>query len=140
MQELNSEESVRKMSKINSAGLINLRLHILWLRLNDIVMKDNFSAWNKYLDRIYSELAADVKKGSIDETGFTEVNRKVSLVGPLLNWGGRSDGFKKLVSEGSTKKGQQYAALMAKEIYIRQLQTNQGKGTAYEEDIDDYMD
>jgi len=134
----------QKISKINSAGLINLRLHNLWVDVNNHSRKGMFSLWNGDLDRLWCEMAADViptTKGDKedDETLriFDTIKEKIKKLSPITNWKS-SDGFKHLDDTQKSTKQIQYEMLMEKEIFLRRLQNKQGKGTAYIEEDDDW--
>ena len=82
-----NEEST-KLSKINSAGLINLRIHDIWIEVNKYAVRGDYLKWNYNLDRVWCELGGDVKrtrknnKGEVVETKefreFNELDDKVS--------------------------------------------------------------
>ena len=140
-----SEEEATKLSKINSASLINLRIHNLWLNVNRFASAARYSQWNTELDRIYCELSGDIKEGSkkkIDEDKksipdeFKELNTKVSEklkeLKPLK-------GFDKPSEDQKTKMRGTYDVILNKEIFLRKLMNKQGKGTAYEDSWDEYI-
>ena len=59
MEDLSQE--ITKLSKINSAGLINLRISNLWQNVNRYASSGKFAQWNSELDRIWCELVGDVE-------------------------------------------------------------------------------
>ncbi len=124
-----------KVSKINSAALINLRLNNLWIDSNNHSRKSQYSSWNADLDCVWKELGGDVKKGSPDSKAFGEINEKLGKTSPISNWKGEK-GFVKINQSDLEKQNKQYQLLMEKELFLRRLQNHQGKGTAYEDDDD----
>ena len=55
------------LSKYNSASLMNMRLNNLWILVNEHARKAHYSEWSAILDRVWCELASDVKKDSDEE-------------------------------------------------------------------------
>lgn len=132
-------EDLPPKSKINSAALINIRLHNLWNDTHLHSRKGDYASWNADLDRVWCELAADVKNGSPFLEKFNEIKGKLKEVNPILKWN-EVKGFQELSKEQKEKQQSQYEVLMDKEIFLRQLQNEQGKGTAYWDAAEDYMD
>ena len=135
----NPEAETNKLSKINSAGLINLRLHRLWEDCNRHSRAGKFLAWNGDLDRIWCELGGDVDEGKDTWNQWIEISKEIKKIAPLKNWK-PLDGFTELDANDYKNKGAQFDVLMNKELFLRKLQNKQGKGTAYAESIEDYMD
>ena len=144
-----SEQEVTKLSKINSASLINLRIHNLWLNVNRFASAGMYSKWNTELDRIWCELVGDIaerkkkkekkegeEKERTTEEQFsdfdTEISEKIKELKPKT-------GFDTYNKEDKTKMGEMYKAIQKKEIFLRRLMNKQGKGTAYEEGWDEYI-
>lgn len=138
MEDYEEKDSI-KTSKINSAMLINLRLNSLWKDVHTHARRGEYSLWNDDLDRIWCELAGDVKEEDKNETDFNELNKKLSEAGGLFKSSDRK-GFQKYTKEDYSKMSKQKILLMEKEIFLRRLQNKQGKGTAYDVGDDDYMD
>ncbi|KKM99400.1 hypothetical protein LCGC14_1148320 [marine sediment metagenome] len=67
MEDLSQE--VVRLSKINSAGLINMRINNIWIEVNKAAVSGNYLHWNSQLDRIWCELVGDIKKGKEDKDG-----------------------------------------------------------------------
>jgi len=136
-----TEENVEdfKISKINSAGLINLRIHRLWEDCHRYSRQGKFLAWNGTLDRMWCELVGDVEENKSTATTWKELNEKLSKISPLKNWK-LVDGFQDLEEGEQTKQNKQYEILTEKETFLRRLLNKQGKGSAYQDSIEDYMD
>jgi len=120
-----------KLSKINSAGLINLRMSKLWDNANNNAVKGNYGKWNAYLDRIWLELSGDASEEEID------MFFRISLTIPKENVK-ETTGFEKISSAKRLSITKQYLALMKKEMFLRKLMNKQGKGTAYISEEDDW--
>ncbi|MCH7851133.1 MAG: hypothetical protein IH845_05815 [Nanoarchaeota archaeon] len=133
------ETEVTKLSKINSAGLINLRIHRLFEDANRHCRAGKFLAWNGDLDRVWMELAGDVDPGKKTDKEWKELNEKLDKVGAIKNWK-TIDGFSELTEEEKKRQKRQYEKINDKELMLRRLQNKQGKGTAYQDDIETYMD
>jgi len=121
------------ISKINSAGLINLRIHNLWVERHKHARNGQYSRWNDDLDSIWCELAADVKEGSEIEKEYQKLTieyAKACKDNPI------TVGFNKINKEHKSSAVNQKIALINKEVFLRRLQTNQGKGTAYKDEDD----
>ena len=120
------------LSRFNSGMLINLRLNNLWILTHTYARKGKYSDWSGVLDRIWCELAGDIGK---DENGktinkeFNLIEEELSKVG-VTNWG-KPEGFEKQDDKIKLVMTKQYRLIMKKEIFLRQLQNKQGKGTAY---------
>ena len=153
----NEEET--KVSKYNSGIAKLMRLNTLWIDVNNHSRQNQYAKWNEDLDRIWSELSADLKdyeekesnKGKerkrIDEKGkkilyFNEESAKIKQFDTdLANLGKFVDkepeGFKLITEEMKKNRAKQYRILMDKEIYIRKLENQLGKGTAWEDEDED---
>lgn len=134
-EEVNSPESLK--SKFNSAYFINLRTHGLWSDANEDKRKGAYSKWNGDLDAVWCELCGDVVPESKEDKEFKDINLKLGDVGPIINWTS-STGFAKPNIKQMLLKTKQYNILLQKERFLRQLQNRQGKGTAYDDDSDDF--
>lgn len=123
-----------KLSKINSAALINLRLSNLWIDVNKDARAGSYKSWNHDLDRVWCELGGDVKEKSTSLTDFKKLNEKVSKSFKGLNL--KKDGFSGYSEEQKESMVGLYNSLMEKELFLRRLMNKQGKGTAYQEEED----
>ena len=138
MGEYNAEaEEITKSSRLNSGWLIILRINELWKDTHKHSRIANYSAWNSDLDRIWCELASDIKAGSEEDKTFKEFNQKIGALGKL-KIGSRPQGFRNFDTTETMNHTKQYQILMEKEIFLRRLMNEQGKGTAYKEDEDDW--
>ncbi len=105
-----------KISKYNSAISQLMRIDYLWQDAHRHSRTGMLKQWNWDLDRIWCELASDCD--AKDEEAVEEFNIEISKI---------------------DDQRAMYKMLMQKEIKLRRLQNKQGKGTAYEEGLDEYM-
>jgi len=127
------EQQVIKLSKFNSAALINLRINHLWMNVNNYAVSGKYFQWNNELDRIWCELGGDITEGSNEETKFKEIEENVSALLKELKDKKGFDSFNNTDKENMSKI---YSVLQKKELFLRRLMNKQGKGTAYDEDDD----
>lgn len=129
-----------KKSKYNSAFAQLYRLDTLWQEAHKFGSTINYSKLNEILDRIWLELSADAqrttKKKVGDEDKLETINQKLLT---LCIYGISEE----LRMEKPTLYNKiilmQKRLLMKKEMLLRKMQNDQGKGTAYEDSVEDYM-
>ena len=136
-------EEITKLSKINSASLINMRINNIWMNVNKYASSGMFLKWNSELDRIWCELVGDVsstkkkKKGEdkqkSDEEIFDEFNEEISKEFSNLKNKKGFDGYSK---DDKSTRLKIYQNIQKKEVFLRRLMNKQGKGTAYQEEAD----
>jgi hypothetical protein len=143
MEDISQE--VVKLSKINSASLINLRINNIWLEINKAAVSGNYFRWNSSLDRIWCELVGDIQESKIDAEGkeevedikkFNDLNKDVLTNLKALKI---KEGFSQFTKEDKEKIAAIYDSLMKKESFLRALMNKQGKGTAYRDKLEDYI-
>jgi len=138
-EEILAGVSPEKLSKINSAALINLRINNLLIDANNHSRKGEYSSWNADLDCVWRELGGNVKENSEEFKKIGEINIKLGKVSPISNWKGE-EGFTKISKDDLEKQNKQYQLLTQKELFLRGLQDKKGMGRAYQESWDDYID
>ena len=121
------EDDESKMSKINSAGLINSTLEKLWIDCYNAMSSGDYLKWNTKLDAIWSILGGDCKKGETEDDNMNNINLKIYEEGSLKSKTGV--GFNKVQNPNNAT---QYQLLLDKNLFLRRLQNSQGKGTAYD--------
>lgn len=126
------ENEELKVSKINSAGLINATLEKLWLDSYNAMASGSYILWNTKLDAVWAILGGDCREGDNDDKNMDKINLAVYKNGSLKGKAGA--GFNK---KDNLNNPIQYLSLMKKALFLRRLQNTQGKGTAYASD-DDY--
>ena len=127
------EQQIVKLSKYNSAALINLRINHLWMNINNYATSGKYFQWNNELDRVWCELGGDIVDDSKEEKKFKEIEKKVS---EELKEFKDKKGFDSFNNEDRKKMSKIYNVLQKKELFLRRLMNKQGKGTAYDEDDD----
>lgn len=126
-----------KLSKYNNAIDQIYRLGIIWRNAYKHSSSGDFVLWNLDLDGVWRELAGDLKSDSDAETTINQINSKILEVYPLKS--NNAPGFNKLPEDYMRKISKQYLLLSEKEIFLRRLQNQLGKGTAWDEtDEDDF--
>ena len=130
------EQEIVKLSKINSASLINLRMNNIWINVNRYATSGKYFQWNNELDRIWCELAGDITKGKGEDKDFKEIEKRVS---EKLKEFKDKKGFDTFDDVDRKKMSGIYSVLQEKEIFLRRLQNKQGKGTAYEQGWEEYL-
>jgi len=127
-----------KISKINAAGLINLTLNNLWNDFYRHLSSATFSKANADLNCIWIELGGDVKDGDEDDVLYNGIELDLGNSTQLKksNFGG----FSTPTKEDLENFSKQYRILVRKGLFLKRLQNKQGKGTAYLEGDEDYMD
>lgn len=124
-----------KLSKYNSALAQLYRLDHLWQDTHRHARDILYGKWNEDLDRIWLELVADSEQN--EKVRIKIINRKLSKLG-LYSMG------KKFYLANPSLYNKilllQKQALIKKEELIRVVQNKQGKGTAYQDDFENYMD
>ncbi len=128
------EDEESKISKINSAGLINSTLERLWSDSYNAQSAGSYILWNTKLDSIWTILGGDCKDGDNNDKKMNEINLAVFANGSLKGKSGV--GFNK---KDNSNNPIQYLSLMKKALFLHRLQNIQGKGTAYDRgDKDDF--
>lgn len=120
------EDEEEKISKFNSAGLINARLEKLWSESDNAMANGDYKKWNIKLDSIWAILGGDEKEGGDVDKKIIELNEKIYDAGSFSSKIG--NGFKKVANPNNAL---QYHLLLKKALFLRRLQNKQGKGTAY---------
>ena len=142
------EESLENSttSKINSGMLIVLRLNDLWKDSHRHSRAGQYSKWNDDLDRVWCELASDSKPLTDKEKKAGKLSADDEYDALTLAYavsckdGKKTGGFEKPTEGFKVSSAKQKVALIKKEIFLRKLQNIQGKGTAYHDSSEDYMD
>lgn len=128
-----AEGEEQPISKYNSGINIIMRLDELWKHVNLYASVGKFANWNSYLDRIWCELARDLK-----ETEFTKKQEDFSAFDTkIVEIGGFGDNakdtFNKVDKDLIKNRNKHYKELMNKELFLRRLENHLGKGTAWDE-------
>ena len=143
------EEGEKKTSKYSSGINILIRLDGLWKDANNHSRLGLFQKWNCDLDRIWCELARDLKDDDYKDkekdgkkilgykSQFEEFDSKIAKDGKFEDNG--SEGFQAITQEQIEKRNKHYKTLMEKDLFLRRLENSLGKGTTWDEgDEDDF--
>lgn len=126
-----------KISKINSAAIVNISLNNLWIDSFRHLRSGEYLKWNNDLDCIWTILGGEPTiKDSDDEKEFLRIEEEISKSGNLSN-SANFKGFSVPDDDYLQKLSSQKAALMKKAMFLRRLQNSQGKGTAYDSGDDE---
>jgi len=129
------EANEDKISRINSAGLINSILENLWRESYNAMAAGDYLKWNSKLDSIWTILGGDCDDNGEEDKSMAKINLDVYEKGSLKSKAGT--GFNQNVNPNNAL---QYQLLLRKSLFLRRLQNKQGKGTAYQNDDDDDID
>lgn len=130
-----SEE--QKISKINAAGLINLTLKNLWEDFYGHLRAIKYSQANGDLDCLWVEFGGDLGEDDDSVNKYEEIDKKVA---ENFNKIPKLKAFENYKDEDLEILGKQYKLLLKKALFLRRLQNKQGKGTAYRDGSEDYME
>lgn len=133
------EKEIELKSKINSAGLVNITLNNLWVEYFKDFRDGKFLSANNDLDCIWTILGGDVEEDGTVEKDYKKIEKDLSESGSLQDII-EIQGFGKVSEEQIRKLCKQKGLLQKKAVFLRRLQNKQGKGSAYEDNADDYMD
>ena len=125
---LEHEEYKKELtSDFNEAKFQIYRLHILWLTCNTLSQAGKLEEWKWKLDTIWRELSPDAKQKDNSREKEDKYFKKI-------------EGLNNKIAE-ATKSTDIYNALQEKEIFLRCLQEEVGKGSKKsspdEEDFDE---
>jgi hypothetical protein len=127
-----------KMSSYNSAGNTIKRLDNLWEAAHKDVRVGNYLDWNILLDRIWLEVAGDLKEDAPENKQMDELNREIVKLLPLAS--GNMHGFNKRESKDILKMSKQYLLLRKKEMLVKRIENKLGLGKAYVDEMEDDWD
>lgn len=131
----NEGEEGRTKSKYNSAIAQLYRLDNLWRDTHNHSRSGNLKQWNWDLDRVWQELAGDLKinnvKDKVVEVNYQKINKRLAELDSKLK-------HKQLTLNNFSE--QLYQLLNEKELFLRRMQNDLGKGTAFEDEMEDEWD
>ena len=134
----NQSTSEYKLSSYNSAGNLIKRLDELWTAAHKDVRQGNYYDWNIILDRLWLEIAGDIKQDAPERTKMKEFNEKITELLPLPF--GNMSGFNKNKNDDLLKLSKQYAILRQKEEFIKFTEAKLGLNKAYVDEMEDDLD
>lgn len=133
-----SETADIKLSSYNSGGNTILRLHNLWEVAHKDVRNGNYLDWNIILDRIWLEIAGDIKTDAPENIEMNLLNSEIVKLLPLSI--GNINGFNKRKSQDMVKISKQYLLLRKKELLVKRTENKAGMGKAYVDEFEDDWD
>lgn len=133
------QEYEPKKSKYNSAIALLYRLDSLWKQANYSATTNQLIRWNLVLDAVWREIAEDSNVKEKEEKKFSSFNKDL-VKAKFFETNEKPQGFEDKKPKDKEKEAVHYQILNNKEIWLRKLQHKLGKGTVYEDTIDDYLD
>ncbi len=112
------EEKIDESSKYNEAAMQIMRLHNLWVKIEEHINKGNLKEWQYLLDSVWRELRADIDHITTGKE-LTKENKLLKL--------------RVLVTSNKTKT-EYYKALNERHEFLKRLQDKSGKGGIYEDE------
>jgi len=130
-EDINSEQ--QNISKINSAGIVNLTLNELWKDFFRHYRDGKYLSANSDLDCVWTILGGEkgIEGQDIDKN-YNKIETKLAEIGSPQDKL-EAVGFKKVDSSQLTKFSKHKTILLEKSLFLRRLQNSQGKGTAYDD-------
>lgn len=128
-------ESSYKISKYNGAVSQLFRLDELWQDAHRHSRTGNYNMWNADLDKVWSELAGDLKADGTEEKQYNNFTVLLNKTG--YTPGIPLKGFSVPTKEDNINRAKYYGVLLQKEIWLRRLQNAQGKGTKHQDESED---
>lgn len=132
-----NEQPDEKLSRINAAGLINMTIEGLFKESYTAMSHGNLVLQNRKLDAIWCILGGDEDENGDKDKAFYKIDLSLHKCGRLNL---KKTGFEQRDDDENSKVAQQYLWLRKKSLFLRRLQNEQGKGTAYKSDDQDDMD
>lgn len=132
------EEESQKTPKHSSGVNILIRIDALWKDTHLHSRGGQFSSWNSDLDRIWLELARDIKNSEFvnKESIFKGFDSDLIKEGNIQD-GASGKGFATKTKTDLEKRDNQYKILMKKQIFLARLENELGKGTTKKSEEDD---
>ena len=140
MNDFEENEVFGKLSKINSAGLTNSTINNLWVDFFRHFRDGKFLSANSDLDCIWTILGGEkgIESSSI-ENDYKSIETELGKNGALKDQI-TTNGFEKINNEEYVKFAKNKKVLLKKALFLRRLQNQQGKGTAYLDGDDEDFD
>jgi hypothetical protein len=134
------EEQEQKLSKFSGAINILIRLNNLWTDSHNHSRAGLFKRWNSDLDRIWIELVGDlsVKIFEDKKKEFDSFDDKLFKLGEFQDH--INDGFECITKDQIEKRNKQYKILMEKELFLKRIENEFGKGTKWDDGDEDDFD
>lgn len=131
------EENSQKISKFNTAALINSRLHNDWVESLNCLKTGKFNRCDLILNNIWIELAGDLENKEYKEKEI-ELKNIDKEIGTLSDNDANS-GFQESSKEEKQKRVKQYKKLVEKSLFLKRIEKLLGKGTSWVDEEEDLM-
>lgn len=137
---MEQETDIQKISKYNSGVAIQIRLDGLWNKANLFFLRGLYEKWNDVLDNIWRELSRDIEKKDFDDTQkkFNKFDIELAKLGKINDT--PPEGFAVPTKEQIDNRIEQRKILDRKEIFLKRLENELGKGTAFDTGDEDDFD
>jgi len=131
------DDDAPRTSKYNSGIAQIYRLDTLWKDANRHSRKGQYNKWNLDLDNLWRELAKDINEKNYEEKKkkFDKFDRDLANEGQFYDNGKK--GWEELDEPTIKKRNNQYKILNEKELFLRRLENEVGKGTAWDDGNED---
>jgi len=136
---MEEEQDIQKTSKYNSGVAIQIRLDNLWNKANLFFLKGVYEKWNDVLDNVWRELVRDIDKKELDtkKDEFKVFDTSLAKLGKFQDH--PPEGFGSPTQQQIDNRIEQRKILDDKEIFLKRLENELGKGTALTDEDNDYM-
>lgn len=134
------EDQEQKISKYSSGVNILIRIDGLWKKTHLYAEIGKYSSLNLILDRIWLELARDLKEEEykVAKKDFDAHDTKLKPLMPFNDE--KPSGFKDLTPDQIKQRANIYTILNDKQLFLSRFENKLGKGTTFNEDDDDDFD
>ena len=140
-EEDSSFDGSSTLSKINSAHIVNVTLNELWKDYFRHYKSQKYKDANMDLDCIWTVLGGEKGVAGTDkEKEYLKIENEIASRGAMPNGFSRLILSKKPDEEFIKFIRLQVVNLQKKALFLRRLQNEQGKGSAYHDADEDYMD
>lgn len=131
------EEDSQKVSKFNTAALINSRLHNDWVESLNCLKTGKFNRCDLILNNIWIELAGDLenKEYKAKELELKAIDKDIGT----LSDNDTNSGFQESSKEEKQKRVKQYKKLVEKSLFLKRIEKLLGKGTSWIDEEEDLM-
>jgi len=133
------ENQEQKISKYSSGVNILIRIDSLWKKTHLYAENGMYALWNTVLDRIWLELARDVKEEEykIEKDKFDAFDKELKPLMPFNDE--KPSGFKEPTTQEIVNRAKVYEILNKKQLFLSRFENKIGKGTTFDnEDGDDF--
>ena len=134
------ETQEQKISKYSSGVNILIRIDLLWKKTHIYAETGLYNLLNTTLDRIWLELARDLKADRYEnqKENFDKFDNELKSLMPFNDE--KPSGFRSPSQIEIENREKIYKVLMKKQLFLSRLENEVGKGTTFDDDDDDDFD